>query len=511
MLIARINALALSALLAIAPVAAEASQAVLYSPTTGTVSGLQLTNNYNNALDALNSCNAGATAPVNQLSGVPSLGNCWANTTGNVVPVNYYDGLNWLPPLWLDTVNHVVDVKIGGGTASVASSATVDLCGTAVMPIAYLSVTGNTTITSFGASCPAGQVKIVTFAAALTLTYNATSLLIPGAASVSTAAGDQAVLVSLGSGNWQVVAYTPANGQALINPSVDVGTYQLTSGFTVPSAKYLLAYGQAISRTTYAGYLAVATLTQSVTRTNGSPTLTGFTDTTQIRAGAPVEGAGIPTGATVSSCTSTTCTMASTCSGGACNASSSGTANVTIFPYGNGDGATTFNMPNCADVVLAGRGNMSGSSRNVLTSSFFGVSPDALGAFGGGQFAQLSPSNIPTISSSGSNNIGVSGSTTSQVLNGYAPAGVAAGGNSINTVTGVGNVGVSASGTNTISVASTNTGGATPTAFSTVQPTLTANCMVRVLAMRMPADRRLAANDAACDSAALLPRRRLAA
>jgi hypothetical protein len=129
----------------------------------------------------------------------------------------------------IDATNHATDVKIGGGAASVASAATVDLCGAAVAPQAYITITGNVTVSSFGATCKAGHVKIVTFASALTLSYNAISLIIPGAANVITAAGDQAVVVSLGSGNWQVVAYTPATGQALINPAVDVGDYVMTA------------------------------------------------------------------------------------------------------------------------------------------------------------------------------------------------------------------------------------------------------------------------------------------
>lgn len=523
MLIARINAILLSALIAFTPIAAQASQGVLFSPTTGTVSGLQLTNNYNNALDALNTCNAGATAPANQLSGVPALMNCWANTTNGVVPVNYYDGANWLSPFWLDTINHVVNVKIGGGAASIASNTTVDLCGGAVASIAALSVTGNTTISSFGSSCPAGQVKIVTFAAALQLSYNAASLIIPGGANVLTGTGDQAVLMALGAGNWQVVAYTPANGQALINPSIDVCSYVLTAGFTVPSSKYLLAYGQAVSRTTYATFLACASLTQSVTRTNGSPTLTGFTDTTQISLYAPLEGVGIPVGATVASKTSTTVTMGSTCSGGPCNASSSGTANVTIFPYGNGDGSTTFNMPNCADVVLAGRGNMSGTPRNLLTSTYYGgssgITPDSLGATGGGQFMQLNAGNIPQISSTGSNTVTVSSqngqtgiptttaaanvtSTTAGGGSSIAPASTSASWGAVNSL----------SGTNTTNVSSTNTSGSsTGSPFSTIQPTMTANCMVRVLSMRhVPSDRDLAANVDRAPASALPRRRRVA-
>src|ERR1700744_1682033 len=73
------------------------------------------------------------------------------------------------------------------------------------------------------------------------LTYNAISLIIPGAASIpATSAGDQATLVSLGGGNWQVATYTPASGAALINPAVNVATYQMTAAISPASSKYSL-------------------------------------------------------------------------------------------------------------------------------------------------------------------------------------------------------------------------------------------------------------------------------
>jgi len=58
-------------------------------------------------------------------------------------------------------------------------------------------------------------VRICTFTGALTLTHNATSLILPGAASITTAAGDVAVFVSEGGGNWRCVSYTKANGLSL--------------------------------------------------------------------------------------------------------------------------------------------------------------------------------------------------------------------------------------------------------------------------------------------------------
>jgi len=92
--------------------------------------------------------------------------------------------------------------------ANVASASTADL-GAAVGR--FVNITGTTTITSFG-TVAAGIWRIVTFAGALTLTHNATSLILPGGASITTAAGDSLIAESLGSGNWKVHVYMPAAG-----------------------------------------------------------------------------------------------------------------------------------------------------------------------------------------------------------------------------------------------------------------------------------------------------------
>jgi hypothetical protein len=168
---------------------ALASQNTLSSPTTGTVSGLNITDNYNGAIDSLNTGNSGPTAPTNQLSGIPSLGNVWINTSTNPYPHQVYDGSSWRTPFWIDIVNHYTDVKISGGQATVTSAATVDFCNG--VPQADVTITGTTAITSFGSTCKSGHIKVVTFAGILTLTWNAPNLINPGAANVTTATGDR--------------------------------------------------------------------------------------------------------------------------------------------------------------------------------------------------------------------------------------------------------------------------------------------------------------------------------
>jgi hypothetical protein len=72
-------------------------------------------------------------------------------------------------------------------------------------------VTGTATITSFG-TVAAGTLRIIEFTGALTLTHNATSLKLPGNANITTAVGDIALLVSLGSGNWKCLNFSKADG-----------------------------------------------------------------------------------------------------------------------------------------------------------------------------------------------------------------------------------------------------------------------------------------------------------
>lgn len=73
------------------------SQDPLFSPTTGTVSGLDLTDNYNAGLAALASANSGSSAPANTQSGTPVSGQLWLNTSGSgpTYPLNIFDGVQW--------------------------------------------------------------------------------------------------------------------------------------------------------------------------------------------------------------------------------------------------------------------------------------------------------------------------------------------------------------------------------------------------------------------------------
>lgn len=94
----------------------------------------------------------------------------------------------------------------------IASAATCAIGGVASL---YVNITGNTTITSFG-TIGAGIWRLVRFNAALTLTHNATSLVLPGGATITTTAGDTCLAFSRGSGNWVVLFYSQAPAYSVV-------------------------------------------------------------------------------------------------------------------------------------------------------------------------------------------------------------------------------------------------------------------------------------------------------
>lgn len=92
------------------------------------------------------------------------------------------------------------------GEVSIASASTCDI-GAATTP--KVQITGTTTITGFGAQ--ANAVRLVRFGGALTLTHNATSLILLGGASRTTASGDVGIYVSDSSGHWREWSFRRAS------------------------------------------------------------------------------------------------------------------------------------------------------------------------------------------------------------------------------------------------------------------------------------------------------------
>ena len=173
-----------------------------------------------------------------------------------------------------------------------------------------------------------------------------------------------------------------------------VGSVMAYGGFAAPT-NWQFAAGQALSRTTFAALMTAITIQATgISCTNTSTTLTGFTDTSTIRIGAPIEATCLPTSTTVSSITNATTIVVSNA------AAATSTVTATIFPWGNGDQVSTFNVPDlrgrapvgadCMDFVALGS-----TCAGNLTTAFYGANPGAGGQEGGAQSETLAQGNLP--------------------------------------------------------------------------------------------------------------------
>ncbi|MGI9411541.1 MAG: hypothetical protein ACR2OV_15790 [Hyphomicrobiaceae bacterium] len=136
------------------------------------------------------------------------------------------DGSNWVI-VHDSRTSYEVAINEAKG-ADVASATTTDI-GAATGN--YVDVTGTTTITGLG-TVQAGTRRIVQFDGALTLTHNASSLILPGSANITTVAGDVAHFVSLGSGDWKCTAYIKQDGTAVVFSGITLDTEQATTSGT---------------------------------------------------------------------------------------------------------------------------------------------------------------------------------------------------------------------------------------------------------------------------------------
>lgn len=141
----------------------------------------------------------------------------WSSTAASNLPANSAA----VGPNTLADNQRVIQAVVRAalaGDGTIASATTTDL---STVNDGDITVSGTTTITGFG-TLTAGIKKILTFSGALTLTHNATSLILPGAANITTAAGDVAIMRSLGSGNWKCIAFQPAAGNAKVGANADI-------------------------------------------------------------------------------------------------------------------------------------------------------------------------------------------------------------------------------------------------------------------------------------------------
>lgn len=152
-----------------------------------------------------------------------------------------------------------------------------------------------------------------------------------------------------------------------------------SASYATPSGGYLYCDGTAYSRSTYAVLLAAIISVQTGTLTNTMPQITGLSNTAILYVGMPVEGLNVPSGTTILSIDSSSqVTMTHNATGGG------SPQNVFFYPWGNGDGSTTFNVP---DFRRKTRATSGGTGTAVLGN--------ALGQTGGTETNTLTVPNLP--------------------------------------------------------------------------------------------------------------------
>lgn len=121
--------------------------------------------------------------------------------------------------------------------ATLASATTTDL---ASVTSNNILVSGTTTINGFGSNAKPGTQFKLQFGGVLTLTYNGTSMIMPTAASIITAANDTADVLCIGVGNYLFTNYTRANGQALVSSGITKSFVAVTG--QTPTAATVLTF-----------------------------------------------------------------------------------------------------------------------------------------------------------------------------------------------------------------------------------------------------------------------------
>jgi hypothetical protein len=174
------------------------SQASTFGVTrSGPESPVDMFTRLDENLDAFLSSQSGTSRPSYAVAGT-----VWLDTTGTPWLLKQYDGAEDITLARINATDNTVE-WVESAEQDLASTTTTDLGSKTGR---NLRITGTNTITGFGTS-DAGVEKRLRFAASLTLTHNATSLVLPGGANITTAAGDVAVFRSEGSGNWRCVSY----------------------------------------------------------------------------------------------------------------------------------------------------------------------------------------------------------------------------------------------------------------------------------------------------------------
>lgn len=177
---------------------------------------------------------------------------------------------------------------LGGGqlTGALDWATAVDLASASSIDIGaqasnLIRITGTTAITALG-TAPAGEYRWLRFAGALVFTYNGTSLILPQGRSVLTAAGDVALMVSEGSGNWRCYTYTKTATDTARFPAGHLFGLTLSNNATDATNDIDIAAGSTIDGTSVENMVLGSALTKRLDATWAVGTGNGGLDTGSI-------------------------------------------------------------------------------------------------------------------------------------------------------------------------------------------------------------------------------------
>lgn len=152
-------------------------------------------------------------------------------------------------------IDYAVESAAATAEVTVASGSTTDVLGAASE---FVAVSGTATVTSFGTGT--NRKRFVRATGAFKITHHATTLICPGGQDIQCAAGDTFVIVADASSNVRIYSFQRA---AAPPQALPIGAVIDYAGSTAPSF-WLFAYGQNVSRTTYAALFAAIGTTYGV-------------------------------------------------------------------------------------------------------------------------------------------------------------------------------------------------------------------------------------------------------
>jgi hypothetical protein len=173
---------------------------------------------------------------------------------------------------YLQTLAQLTSLSMVGGRLNEAHGADIDsavAAGTLNLSAAtgnVVDVTGTTAVTAV--TLPDGGEAIVRFTGILTLT-NGASLVLPGGASITTAAGDFAVFRGYAAGVVRCVLYTRASGLPVVNPTI-VNLRGYLSGAQMSTAGASTTMSVAAGTAADAGNAVLMELNSALAKTTAS-------------------------------------------------------------------------------------------------------------------------------------------------------------------------------------------------------------------------------------------------